>query len=215
MAAAAEELDRLRLEVHGLQVEVKSPLQLSSVHIIACTLHVLSCFWDPVRSEPPVDRQTQSTPPPARSTRCRAPSRRRTACCSARWPTPRRPRSGGGRRPASWPRRRGEEAAFFISVRLLLHVQGRLWLTALSSTHTPARANLETPTSEIYELQRELAAERAASEALGAERDDAAGRAGDGERLLRGLVGAQAEGLKAQGALEEQVGLPVGIFAGF
>lgn len=66
---------------------------------------------------------------------------------------------------------------------------------------------------ELYELQRELSQERAAAEALGAARDDAAGRAGESERLLQGLVGAQAEGLKAQGALESQVGgrwLPAG-----
>jgi hypothetical protein len=59
---------------------------------------------------------------------------------------------------------------------------------------------------ELYELQHELGQERAAAEALSAERDTAAGRAGDSERLVQGLVGAQAEGLRAQGALEAQVG---------
>lgn len=58
----------------------------------------------------------------------------------------------------------------------------------------------------MYELQRALGQERAAADALGAERDSAAGRAGESEWLVQGLVGAQAEGLKAQGALEAEVG---------
>ena len=67
---------------------------------------------------------------------------------------------------------------------------------------------------EIYELQRELGHERAASEALSAERNSVAGRAGESERLLQGLVGAQAEGLKAQGVLESQVGIGHGMYSG-
>jgi hypothetical protein len=57
----------------------------------------------------------------------------------------------------------------------------------------------------VYGLQLELGQERAASEALSAERDSAVGRAGESKRLLQGLVGAQADGLKAQGVLESQV----------
>lgn len=38
MAAAADELDRLRLEVHGLQVEVRSPICVC-VCVILCYVH--------------------------------------------------------------------------------------------------------------------------------------------------------------------------------
>jgi hypothetical protein len=77
---------------------------------------------------------------------------------------------------------------------------------AIARTALNGRARpMPDPRRDAYELQRALGQERAALESLAAERDSATGRAGESERLVQGLVGAQAEGLKAQGALEAEV----------